>query len=104
MPSSGFAHESNYGSAHFIAGATPGQQHAPHSHRHCHDEPDRDRQMAKLVEADIIGARTKKPNWRFMTNDVLDSSGLTDAHWAEINKLRRAHEDGGQDGLSEAMS
>ena len=32
-----------------------------------------------------------------MTNDVLGSSGLTDADWAEINKLRRAHEDGGQD-------
>jgi hypothetical protein len=43
-----------------------------------------------------------------MTNDELlgelDSSGLTDADWAEINKLRRAHEGGGQDGLSEAMS
>jgi hypothetical protein len=43
-----------------------------------------------------------------MTNDepiaAVDSSGLTDPDWAEINKLRRAHEDGGQDGLSEAMS
>ena len=44
----------------------------------------------------------------FMTKEesieVLDTSGLTDADWTEINKLRRAHEDGGQDGLSEAMS
>ena len=39
-----------------------------------------------------------------MTNDVVVSSGLMDVDWAEINKLRRDHEDGGQDGLSEAMS
>ncbi len=28
--------------------------------------------------------------------EVANSSGLTDADWAEINKLRRAYDDGGQ--------
>ena len=57
MPSSGFARESNHGSAHFML-----EQHQGNSTRRIHivtatDEADRDRQMAKLVEADIIGAQ-----------------------------------------------
>jgi hypothetical protein len=43
-----------------------------------------------------------------MTDDrdalgVVDTSGLTDADWAEINKLKRAYEDGGQPALSAAL-
>jgi hypothetical protein len=34
---------------------------------------------------------------------VVDSSGLTDADWAEISKLKRAHESGGRRALSEAL-
>jgi len=34
---------------------------------------------------------------------VVDSSNLTDADWAEINRLRRVHRDGGQAALSDAM-
>jgi hypothetical protein len=30
-------------------------------------------------------------------------SGLTDADWAELNKLKKAYDDGGQRGLNEAM-
>ena len=36
--------------------------------------------------------------------EVVDSTGLTDADWAEINNLRRAFEKGGQDGVSKAMA
>src|SRR5258707_415563 len=35
--------------------------------------------------------------------EVADSSLLTDADWAEINKLQRAYKDGGEKGLSKAM-
>ena len=35
--------------------------------------------------------------------DVVDTSGLTDADWAEINKLRAAYENGGQKALSRAL-
>jgi hypothetical protein len=35
--------------------------------------------------------------------EVVDSTGLTDADWAEINKLRRAFDKGGQAGVSKAM-
>ncbi|SIO55906.1 hypothetical protein SAMN05443247_08153 [Bradyrhizobium erythrophlei] len=35
--------------------------------------------------------------------EVVDSSALTDADWAEINKLRRAYEEGGGKALSKAM-
>ena len=36
--------------------------------------------------------------------EVADSSHLTDADWAEINKLKRAYETGGMKGLSRAMN
>jgi pyruvate/2-oxoglutarate dehydrogenase complex dihydrolipoamide dehydrogenase (E3) component len=36
--------------------------------------------------------------------EVIESSGLTDADWAEINKLQRAYRDGGKKGLSKAMA
>jgi hypothetical protein len=35
--------------------------------------------------------------------EIENPSGLTDADWAEINKLRRAYESGGQPALNEAM-
>ena len=35
--------------------------------------------------------------------EVEDPSGLTDADWAEINRLKRTLEEGGQKALSEAM-
>jgi hypothetical protein len=35
--------------------------------------------------------------------EVADPSGLTDADWAEINRLRRVHERGGQRAFSMAM-
>jgi hypothetical protein len=35
--------------------------------------------------------------------DVVDPEGLTDADWAEINKLKRAYESGGTKALSKAM-
>ena len=35
--------------------------------------------------------------------EVVDSSGLTDADWAEINKLKKAYETGGQKALSKAF-
>lgn len=35
--------------------------------------------------------------------EVADPSGLTDADWAEINKLRRIHERGGQRAFSKAL-
>jgi len=34
---------------------------------------------------------------------IEDSSGLTDADWTEINKLKRAHDEGGAKALSSAM-
>jgi hypothetical protein len=33
---------------------------------------------------------------------VADPSALTDADWAEINKLRKAYETRGEEGLNEA--
>jgi hypothetical protein len=33
-----------------------------------------------------------------------DSSGLTDADWAEINRLKRVYESGGADALDTAFS
>lgn len=35
--------------------------------------------------------------------EVADSSGLTDADWAEINKLRKAYETGGRKALRKAF-
>jgi hypothetical protein len=35
--------------------------------------------------------------------EIENPSGLTDMDWAEINKLRRAYESGGQPALNEAM-
>ncbi len=35
--------------------------------------------------------------------EVVDSSSLTDADWAEINKLKTAYERGGQKALSKSM-
>jgi hypothetical protein len=35
--------------------------------------------------------------------EVVDPSELSDADWAAINKLRRAQEDGGQNGLLKAL-
>ena len=35
--------------------------------------------------------------------DVADTSGLTDADWAEINKLSSAYEEGGRARLSKAL-
>ena len=35
--------------------------------------------------------------------EVVDSEGLTDADWVEINKLRRAFTDGGSRAFWEAM-
>jgi hypothetical protein len=35
---------------------------------------------------------------------IVDTSLLTDADWAEINKLRRAHDEGGQRALSKALT
>jgi hypothetical protein len=35
--------------------------------------------------------------------EVVDPSELSDADWAAINKLWRAQEDGGQNGLSKAL-
>jgi hypothetical protein len=34
---------------------------------------------------------------------IADTTGLTDADWAEINKLKRAYETGGQSALSKAF-
>jgi hypothetical protein len=36
--------------------------------------------------------------------EVVDSSGLTDANWADINRLKRTYEGGGQAALSKAMA
>ena len=36
--------------------------------------------------------------------EVVDSSGLTDANWADINRLKRTYEEGGQAALSKAMA
>jgi len=36
--------------------------------------------------------------------EVTNSTGLTDADWAEINKLRQAFEKGGPAGVSKAMA
>jgi hypothetical protein len=36
-------------------------------------------------------------------DDIKDPSELTDADWAEINKLRAAYETGGQEALSAAL-
>ena len=40
-----------------------------------------------------------------MTDDfeVQDTSGLTDADWAEINKLRKAHKEGDRKALEIAL-
>ena len=35
--------------------------------------------------------------------EVEDSTGLTDADWAEINRLKRAYNSGGQEALSKAF-
>jgi hypothetical protein len=35
---------------------------------------------------------------------IVDTSSLTDADWAEINKLRRAHDEGGQRALSKTLT
>jgi hypothetical protein len=35
--------------------------------------------------------------------EIADTSSLTDADWAEINKLKRAHESGGSKALSLAL-
>ena len=35
--------------------------------------------------------------------EVVDPGGLTDADWAEINKLKRAYESGGSEALSKAL-
>jgi hypothetical protein len=43
---------------------------------------------------------TRKPDHSL---EVVDSSHLTDADWAEINKLKRAYETGGMKALSKAM-
>jgi hypothetical protein len=36
--------------------------------------------------------------------EVVDSTGLTDADWTEINKLQRAYRDGGKKALNAAMA
>jgi hypothetical protein len=36
--------------------------------------------------------------------EVVDSSGLTDADWSEINKLQKAYQEGGQKALGKAMT
>jgi hypothetical protein len=36
--------------------------------------------------------------------EVVDSSGLTDADWAEINRLQHAYKEGGKRALNEAMA
>lgn len=36
--------------------------------------------------------------------EVVDTSGLRDADWSEINKLKQAFKDGGKRDLSKAMS
>jgi hypothetical protein len=36
--------------------------------------------------------------------EVVDPSDLTDADWAEINKLKKAYEIGGQKALSKALT
>jgi hypothetical protein len=35
--------------------------------------------------------------------EVVDSSGLTDADWININGLRRTYKEGGKEALSEAL-
>lgn len=35
---------------------------------------------------------------------MVDSSGLTDANWADINRLKRTYNEGGQAVLSKAMA
>lgn len=35
--------------------------------------------------------------------EIVDTSNLTDADWAEINKLRQAYETGGQKAFSKAL-
>ena len=36
--------------------------------------------------------------------EVVDSSNLTDADWAEINKLQRTYKDGGKKALNKAIA
>ena len=36
--------------------------------------------------------------------EVVDPSGLTDADWAEINRLKGLYETGGRDALSKALA
>jgi hypothetical protein len=36
--------------------------------------------------------------------EVVDSEGLTDADWAEINKLQHAYREGGKKNLDKAMA
>jgi hypothetical protein len=36
--------------------------------------------------------------------EVVDSSGLTDADWAEINKLQQAYKEGGKRALNKAIA
>jgi hypothetical protein len=36
--------------------------------------------------------------------EVVDSSRLTDADWAQINKLQRAYKEGGKPALNKAMA
>ena len=36
--------------------------------------------------------------------EVVDSSGLTDANWADINRLKRTFAEGGQKALSKGMA
>jgi aryl-alcohol dehydrogenase-like predicted oxidoreductase len=36
--------------------------------------------------------------------EVVDPSGLTDADWAEINKLQRVYKEGGKRALNKAMA
>jgi hypothetical protein len=41
------------------------------------------------------------PKWPF--DQVADPAGLTDADWAELNKLKAAYESGGSKALSKAF-
>jgi hypothetical protein len=36
--------------------------------------------------------------------EVVDPSGLTDADWADINRLKKLYETGGRDALSKALA
>jgi len=50
-----------------------------------------------------VAERAKKMTNKFDPLEVADLTGLTDADWAEINKLKSAHEAGGQKALSAAL-